>query len=49
MYITADTLVIDDLKEIPRRYPEIHLALLHLAGTRVLGIIATMDGNKASR
>jgi L-ascorbate metabolism protein UlaG (beta-lactamase superfamily) len=46
MYITGDTLVIDDLKEIPRRYPEINLALLHLGGTRVLGIMVTMDGKQ---
>ena len=46
MYITGDTLVIDDLKEIPQRYPEIDLALLHLGGTRVLGIMVTMDGEQ---
>jgi L-ascorbate metabolism protein UlaG (beta-lactamase superfamily) len=46
LYITGDTLVIDDLKEIPRRYPEIHLALLHLGGTRVLGVMVTMDGKQ---
>lgn len=46
MYITGDTLVIDDLKEIPRRYPDIHLALLHLGGTRVLGILVTMDAEQ---
>ena len=46
MYITGDTLVIDDLKEIPRRYPDINLALLHLGGTRVLGIMVTMDGKQ---
>ena len=46
MYITGDTLVIDDLQEIPRRYPEIDLALLHLGGTKVLGIMVTMDGEQ---
>jgi L-ascorbate metabolism protein UlaG (beta-lactamase superfamily) len=46
MYITGDTLVIDDLKEIPRRYPDINLALLHLGGTRILGIMVTMDGKQ---
>jgi L-ascorbate metabolism protein UlaG (beta-lactamase superfamily) len=44
MYITGDTLVFDDIREIPRRFPNIHLALLHLGGTRVLGIMVTMDG-----
>lgn len=43
-YITGDTLVIDDLKELPRRYPDVDLALLHLGGTRVLGIMVMMDG-----
>jgi L-ascorbate metabolism protein UlaG (beta-lactamase superfamily) len=46
MYITGDTLVIDELKEIPRRYPNIDLALLHLGGTRVLGLLVTMDGKQ---
>jgi L-ascorbate metabolism protein UlaG (beta-lactamase superfamily) len=46
IYITGDTLMIDDLREIPRRYPEIDLALLHLGGTRVLGILLTMDGEQ---
>jgi L-ascorbate metabolism protein UlaG (beta-lactamase superfamily) len=46
IYITGDTLVLDDLKEIPRRYPIIDLALLHLGGTRVLGIMVTMDAKQ---
>ena len=43
IYITGDTLVIDELREIPRRFPEIDLVLLHLGGTRVLGILVSMD------
>ena len=46
MYITGDTLVHDRLKEIPARYPEIDLALLHLGGTRVLGLLVTMDAEQ---
>lgn len=46
LYITGDTLVIDDLTELPRRYPEIDLALLHLGGTVVLGVMVTMDGKQ---
>jgi L-ascorbate metabolism protein UlaG (beta-lactamase superfamily) len=46
IYITGDTLVIDALQEIPRRYPEIDLALLHLGGTKVLGILLTMDAEQ---
>ena len=45
MYISGDTLIHDELEEIPRRYPDIDLALLHLGGTRILGIMkVTMDG-----
>ena len=43
MYITGDTLIHDDLHEIPKRFPGVDLALLHLGGTRVLGILVTMD------
>ncbi len=46
MYITGDTLMYDKLREIPARYPEIDLALLHLGGTRVLGLLVTMDGTQ---
>jgi L-ascorbate metabolism protein UlaG (beta-lactamase superfamily) len=46
LYISGDTLIHEDLKEIPRRYPEIDLALLHLGGTRVLGVLVTMDGRQ---
>jgi L-ascorbate metabolism protein UlaG (beta-lactamase superfamily) len=44
MYISGDTLVFSDIAEIPRRFPDIDLALLHLGGTRVLGVKVTMDG-----
>lgn len=46
LYISGDTLIYDDLKEIPRRYPDIDLALLHLGGTRILGILVTMDARQ---
>ena len=46
MYISGDTLIINDLKEIPRRYPDIDLALLHLGGTRIFGILLTMDADQ---
>jgi L-ascorbate metabolism protein UlaG (beta-lactamase superfamily) len=49
VYITGDTLLFDELLEIPRRYPEIDLALFHLGGTRVLGILLTMDGDQGAR
>lgn len=46
LYISGDTLVFDDLREIPERFPDIDLALLHLGGTKVLGIMVTMDAEQ---
>ena len=46
LYITGDTLVFDDIKEIPKRYPDVDIALLHLGGTTVMGIMVTMDGKE---
>ncbi len=46
LYITGDTLVFDDLKEIPRRYPDIDLGLFHLGGTRIMGVLLTMDAEE---
>ncbi len=49
LYITGDTLVHDRLHEIPQRYPDIDLALIHLGGTRVLGVLVTMDAGQGVR
>lgn len=46
LYITGDTLLVEQLKEIPQRYPHIDLALLHLGGTRVMGLLLTMDAKQ---
>jgi L-ascorbate metabolism protein UlaG (beta-lactamase superfamily) len=46
LYISGDTLVINELQEIPRRFPEIDIGLFHLGGTRVLGIMVTMDAEQ---
>ncbi|HKH09626.1 MAG TPA: MBL fold metallo-hydrolase [Rubrobacter sp.] len=46
MYISGDTLIHDRLREIPRRFPDIDLAMLHLGGTKVLGICVTMDAEQ---
>jgi len=44
IYITGDTILFDELKEIPRRFPDIDLALLHLGGTMFFGMLmVTMD------
>lgn len=46
LYITGDTLVFDELNEIPKRYPSIDLALFHLGGTQIMGILLTMDAEQ---
>jgi L-ascorbate metabolism protein UlaG (beta-lactamase superfamily) len=47
LYISGDTLVHEQLEEIPRRYPQIDLALLHLGGTVILGVVmVTMDARQ---
>ena len=43
IYISGDTLLIDDLEEIPQKFPDIDIGIFHLGGTRVLGIMVTMD------
>ena len=48
VYVTGDTLVHDDLREIPRRHPSLDLGLWHLGGTRVLGVTVTMDGRQGA-
>ncbi|MCU1233243.1 MAG: L-ascorbate metabolism protein UlaG, beta-lactamase superfamily [Candidatus Solibacter sp.] len=46
VYVSGDTLVFSDLLEIPKQYPQIDLAVLHLGGTRVMGILVTMDAKQ---
>ena len=46
IYITGDTLMFEGLNEIPRRHRDIDLALVHLGGTRVLGVLVTMDAKQ---
>ncbi|MDQ2888325.1 MAG: MBL fold metallo-hydrolase [Chloroflexota bacterium] len=46
LYITGDTLIFKQLKEIPKRYPDIDLALLHLGGTKFFGVMLTMDAKQ---
>ena len=46
IYITGDTLMFEGLGEIPKRHRDVDLALLHLGGTKVLGILVTMDAKQ---
>ncbi len=44
LYVSGDTLMYDGLAEIAARYPDIHLAVLHLGGTTLPGgLVVTMD------
>jgi len=46
MYISGDTLLIDELREIAERYRDVDLGLFHLGGTKVLGIMVSMDAEQ---
>ena len=44
VYLSGDSLLIEELREIPQRYTEIDAAVLHLGGTRLPGgLMVTMD------
>jgi L-ascorbate metabolism protein UlaG (beta-lactamase superfamily) len=43
IYVSGDTVMHGDLAGIGERFPGLDLALLHLGGTRVLGILLSMD------
>ncbi|MFF8812365.1 MBL fold metallo-hydrolase [Streptomyces pactum] len=50
IYLTGDTLVFPGIEEIARRCPEIHLAVVHLGGTRLPGgLLVTMDAAQGAR
>jgi L-ascorbate metabolism protein UlaG (beta-lactamase superfamily) len=44
VYLTGDTLPYPALAGIAERYPAIDAAVVHLGGTRVLGMLLSMDG-----
>ncbi len=48
LYITGDTLYRPSLIEVPRRCGPIDAMLIHLGGTRLLGMLLTMDGRQGS-
>ncbi len=48
-YITGDTLFVEDLRDIPRRYPALDVAVLHLGGTKLPGgLLVTMDARQGT-
>jgi L-ascorbate metabolism protein UlaG (beta-lactamase superfamily) len=48
LYQTGDTLYRWWLREIPERLPGIDVMLVHLGGTRVLGLLLTMNGEQGA-
>lgn len=48
LYVTGDTLNRPMLAAIPQRFPEIDAMLIHLGGTRLLGLLVTMDARQGA-
>ena len=53
VYITGDTVLIDDLRQVPERHPDLDVGLWHLGGTRIpgifgLGALVTMDAKEGA-
>jgi L-ascorbate metabolism protein UlaG (beta-lactamase superfamily) len=49
VYVSGDTLLVDELREIPLRYRDIHASVLHLGGTRLPGgLLVTMDAEQGA-
>lgn len=46
LYITGDTLMHGGIQAIARRFTDIDLCLIHLGGTRIAGVLLTMDGRQ---
>lgn len=56
IYVSGDTLFVDELAEIPRRYPSIDTGVFHLGGTTLpfgqspkRGLMVTMDAVQGVR
>ncbi|MCV7280909.1 MBL fold metallo-hydrolase [Mycolicibacterium flavescens] len=55
LYVSGDTLMVDELREIPVRFDSIDVGVLHLGGTRLpfgrhlpFGLTVTMDGRQGA-
>ncbi|GAA3538188.1 MBL fold metallo-hydrolase [Nonomuraea rosea] len=48
VHVSGDTLLDRRLESIPRRFPDIDLAILHLGGTKLFGTLVTMDGEQGA-
>jgi L-ascorbate metabolism protein UlaG (beta-lactamase superfamily) len=55
LYISGDTLLVEELQDIPTKFPSIDAGILHLGGTRLpagdrlpFGLTVTMDGRQGA-
>jgi L-ascorbate metabolism protein UlaG (beta-lactamase superfamily) len=55
LYVSGDTLLVEELNEIPERFESIDAGVLHLGGTRLpagrrlpFGLTVTMDGRQGA-
>ncbi|HEX6446071.1 MAG TPA: MBL fold metallo-hydrolase [Streptosporangiales bacterium] len=48
LYVTGDTLYRPRLREIAERFPDLDGMLIHLGGTRILGVLVTMDAKQGA-
>ncbi|MEV4480096.1 MBL fold metallo-hydrolase [Micromonospora coxensis] len=48
LYVTGDTLHRPQLAEVPQRFPDVDAMLIHLGGTRIAGILLTMDARQGA-
>lgn len=48
LYVTGDTLYRPQLSEIAERFPDLDGMLIHLGGTRILGVLVTMDARQGA-
>jgi L-ascorbate metabolism protein UlaG (beta-lactamase superfamily) len=48
VYVTGDTLRVPELRAIGERFPDIDVMITHLGGTRVLGVLVTMDARQGT-
>jgi len=46
LYVSGDTVVHDELRRIPEAFPDVDVGLFHLGGTRVLGLLVTLDAEQ---
>ncbi|MFI7439922.1 MBL fold metallo-hydrolase [Nonomuraea indica] len=48
LHISGDTLLDRRLREIAERFPDIDVGIVHLGGTKLLGLLLSMDGRQGA-